>query len=497
MKWRNEVKQLLQEIGSGQMTSVAYDTAWVACLHEMDKPMADSALAWLRKNQLADGSWGASEPLYHHDRVICTLAAIIALASRGLVQDEARIQRALPALKKSLGLLSDDVTGETVAFPMLVPTLIAEIESLDLMRYKNTTLLNNMRRSHAAKLEKSPGGIISCHLTMAFSAEMAGQDGQHILDIANLQESNGSVGFSPAATAYYVLYVNHQNAEALTYLRSASTDEGVPNVAPIDIFEVAWTLWNLAQTDLLDDELLLLCQPHLDFLETNWKAGRGIAHAAGYTPRDGDDTGLVYDLLTQYGRFVDIEAVLSYEEDTHFRCFALEANPSISTNIHILGALRRAGLPKSHPTIQKILRFLNQQQTSQKFWLDKWHSSPYYPTSRAILATAGYADELAEAPINWIISTQNHDGSWGFFQPTAEETAYCLQALIKWKRQGKAVSDEVLQQGVAWLISYAEQPYLPLWIGKALYCPTKVIRAAILTALILADSINMYPKKPN
>ena len=36
---------------------------------------------------------------------------------------------------------------------------------------------------------------------------MAGTDGKHMLDIENLQESNGSVGVSPSATAYFATYI--------------------------------------------------------------------------------------------------------------------------------------------------------------------------------------------------------------------------------------------------------------------------------------------------
>jgi len=496
MIWRDEVKKLLQEIGAGKMTSVAYDTAWVARLHELDETLAKPALTWLRNNQLADGSWGAKEPLYHHDRVICTLSAIIALAGTGL-EDQTRIQHALPALKKSLGMLSQDVAGETVAFPMLVPTLISEVKSLGLIHYKNASLLDSMSQSREIKLAKIPNGMISRHVTMAHSIEMAGQDSLHILDADNLQETNGSVGFSPAATAYFALYVDRQNPEALNYLRVIATKEGIPNVAPIDIVEVAWTLWNLAHIGLLDDELLILCQPHLDFLETNCQLKQGISYAAGSIAKDGDDTGLVFDVLTQFGRSVDLDAVLIFEEDDHFRCFSLEADASLSTNIHILGALRRAGLPKQHSSVQKILSFIRQQQTAQNYWLDKWHISPYYPTCHAIIATHDYADifDFIEPAVNWLLSTQNSDGSWGFYQPTAEETAYCLQALAVWKQQGKSVPIKALQQGVTWLACHTEPPYLPLWIGKALYCPTKVIRATILTTLMLAENIDVYPEK--
>ena len=64
--------------------------------------------------------------------------------------------------------------------------------------------------------------MINRHITVAFSAEMAGNDGQHMLDIENLQEKNGSVGCSPSATAYFALHVKREDQKAMEYLYTSS-----------------------------------------------------------------------------------------------------------------------------------------------------------------------------------------------------------------------------------------------------------------------------------
>ncbi|MCP4425828.1 MAG: cyclase [Chloroflexi bacterium] len=496
--YRPRMQRLLAQIGLGKMTNTAYDTAWVARLHELGEPMAEEALEWLRANQLEDGSWGAKEPLYYHDRVISTLAAIIALAKRGLAEDRIRIQRALPALGDYLEKLDLDPAGETIAFEMLMPTLMAEAKTLRLVPRGGTGMLNAMTMMREIKLAQTPGRMISRYITMAFSAEMAGKDGLRILDTANLQEANGSVGFSPSATAYYALNVNPNDTKALSYLRKTFVDCGAPNVAPIDIFETAWSLWNLAQIGPIDSVTHALCQPHLDFLEKAWDPRLGISHANGFTPRDGDDTGLVYEVLSRFGRPVNISTVLSYEEHDHFRCFSLEANPSISTNIHVLGALRQAGLTRQHQSVQKVLQFLSQNRLNEQFWLDKWHASPYYTTAHAVMVAASYDNELVKNAIEWILETQNEDGSWGYYESsTAEETAYCLQALSVWTRAVEPLPANALKKGTAWLQEHIEPPYLPLWIGKGLYAPVMVIKSTILSALMMAAAISAAPFSRN
>jgi len=487
MDLRQDIDNLLQEIGPGQnITRSPYDTAWVARLAELDEPLGREALGWLRRAQLADGSWGAGELRYYHDRLICTLAAMATLARQGSDRDQASLRRASMALDTMIhGLRADPV--ETIGFEMIVPTLLAEVEDLGWGPSQGSGILNRFKRYRRAKLASLPDGIINRHVTVAFSTEMIGTDGLHLLDLDDLQESNGSVAYNPAATAFYACYVQRGDPGAVRYLQSVAVEGAVPYTAPIDVFELGWTLWNLATGRRQDDRELALCQPHLDFLESRWIPGQGIAAVSNLTLTDGDTTALVFDVLTRYGREVDLEGVLHYDAGDHFRCFGLEANPSISTNIHVLGALRRAGLGLDQEPVRTILTFLERTQTLQMFWFDKWHASPYYTTAHAVLSLAGLADDLLDDAIYWIVTTQNRDGSWGFYLPTAEETAYCLQALSIWVQKGGQVPRQVIERGAAWLQERAEPPYVPLWIGKSLYAPVLVVRSAILDALALVQ----------
>jgi halimadienyl-diphosphate synthase len=514
MNFQAQIKQLLEDIGPGRMLSSAYDTAWIARLVDWDESISRQALNWLREHQLPDGSWGASQFSYFHDRLICTLAAMTALGRWGDERDQNRLRRARLGMDIATKGLRADTVGETVGFEMIAPTLMGEAKKLGVIRrdanggmkklifpveYDSTQsggvdephrrqddILELLGYRRIAKMKRLPKGKISRYVTVAFSAEMVGNDGVHLLDVENLQEGNGSVGHSPSATAHFVLNVQSGNTDAIAYLRQTvleNEDGGAPDVAPFDVFERGWSLWNLALIGSLDEETLSLCQPHLDFLEQGWQPGIGVGFAAEYSPKDGDDSGLTFEVLARYGRKMDIEALLGYEKAEHFRCYALESNPSISANIHILGALRQAGFDAQQPAIRKIVNFLYQTRFLQMFWFDKWHSSPYYPTVHAIIAAERLADDLIENAVAWILETQNLDGSWGYYIPTAEETAYCLQALLIWKRGGKTVPEDKIKRGLDWLHNHMDPPYPPLWIGKSLYSPGLVVRSAILSAL--------------
>lgn len=484
--WQYHTRQLLREIGPGLISPSAYDTAWVARLIEQDEDLGTAALEWLCAHQLPDGSWGTEEPICYHDRVICTLSAMTTLARYGRRAHDRRMisngQIALEELtSNATQKLMANPASATVGFEMLAPTLVAEAEELGILRNQGDQILGRLEQQRKLKLEKLKGKLIDRTITAAFSVEMVGDDLARV-DIDNLPEANGSVAFSPGATAFYLLKIRPGDPAALSYLNQVERAGAVPYVGPADIFECAWSLWNLAlndwSSDLRDSGL-----KHLDTLEKAWTPGIGVAAATGLSLVDGDDTAMTFEALQRWGRPPDSEALLYYESQEHFLCFRLEADPSTSTNIHLLGALRSAGFERNHPSVQKILRFLADQRRPNGVWIDKWHLSPYYPTAHAIIACAGYADELVEGAVKELLASQDPDGSWGDPEPTAEETAYALQALCIWKKQGHPVDVMALRSGARWLGQHANPPYPLLWIGKCLYCPERVVRSAILSAL--------------
>ncbi|MBN1583970.1 MAG: hypothetical protein JXA89_24895, partial [Anaerolineae bacterium] len=185
MELRRHVYGLLKEIGAGKMMNTIYDTAWVARLSELGEPIGEQALEYLRSHQLADGSWGAREPKYYHDRVMCTLAAMTVLTRWGGKRDHARLQRAQLAMETMINGLGVDPAGATVGFEMIAPTLIDEIESLGI-RFEDSHIRQQLYHYRAAKLAALPGNMINRFVTVAHSAEVAGSDGLQLLDVENL-----------------------------------------------------------------------------------------------------------------------------------------------------------------------------------------------------------------------------------------------------------------------------------------------------------------------
>ncbi|HNB41608.1 MAG TPA: hypothetical protein PLG52_08910, partial [Anaerolineales bacterium] len=316
-----EVKKVLNEVGPGRMSSTAYDTAWVARLGEIDKDLSDQAVNWLLENQLPDGSWGASDVFYYHDRVISTLIAMIALKEHGgNSHHQAQVEKGVEALERITSdgehSFASDLNGATVAFEMVAPILLAEAKELGIIKQQGERILGRLSNMRQEKMRKLAGYKINRYVTPAFSAEMAGIDGQHMLEVENLQEANGSIGHSPSATAYFALRVKPGDAKAIDYIKSSvAKNGGAPDLYPFDVYERAWVLWNLSLTDYFEGDKRSFANPILNYLAAAWKPGQGVGFSKDYSVIDGDDTIITCELFNKFGYPTDLNAVLSFEEE--------------------------------------------------------------------------------------------------------------------------------------------------------------------------------------
>lgn len=75
----------------GEISISPYDTAWVAMVENVNgsgEPQFPTSLEWIAKNQLPDGSWGDGDIFLAHDRIINTLACVVALKSWNIHPDK-------------------------------------------------------------------------------------------------------------------------------------------------------------------------------------------------------------------------------------------------------------------------------------------------------------------------------------------------------------------------------------------------------------------------
>ena len=477
---------LIGSLGAGDMSESAYDTAWVArvpaAAAEPDAPRYPAAYDWLLRNQLTDGSWGGAIPSAH-DRVVTTLAALLTLqhTTYRRTESEPAIRRAIIYLNREGGKVRDD-PDQTVGFELVLPEMVREAQALGLrLPYADWEFVEQIR---ADKLRRIPPvAIYGGPTPLTHSLEYLGQ--HLVLPLASrCRLPNGSYGVSPSTTAYVCLQV--ADAPAMAYLDRVTRlkpSGGVPYVHPFDVFETAWVAHLLGALANDHDRLPAM----LDGLEKALTP-LGAAWTVESSVTDADDTAVAVAVLTDHGRTCDTSVFELFETSEYFQTFAYERDASVTTNAHVLMALRKyPSTPEQRRMILKIMQFLRTSRHPDGYWHDKWHISPYYATDQVVEALSGVATDLIRPAVGWVMAAQQENGAWGFGDGTQEETAWAMHTLLVAGDHDpgvRALANASIDRGVEYLFDhFGDQSYPSLWIGKSAYTPPNIVRAVILGVL--------------
>jgi hypothetical protein len=477
-------------------------------------------IEYLLAAQRVDGGWGGPEAY----ALVPSLSAAEALLTTVLhpparlpatllARSVAAVDAGLSFVHRWLRATRAADLPDTPAIEVIVPFLVARLQThLDTVRRHRTPGLD---RWHTRVRLALPRGLTARALE-ALHDQLRGGGAVPLKVLHSLEVTGdlaaglrgvprplGTVGASPAATVAWLGSPTRDPA-AIGYLRSVIAQHGgpVPSVVPITNFERSWVVNSLALGGLavtapraLTADLLAAVRP------------RGVAGGAGLPP-DADTTSATLTALRQLGLPVRDSVLRRYDQGSHFCTWAGERTASPTTNAHVLTALatydggRRSAWRTS--AIDRTAAWLRDNQEPEGFWADKWHASPYYATACAVVAlrdAAGRAVDpadtanaakVAKAAIDravaWVLGSQRRDGSWGRWAGTAEETAYALQILLyrtapdRRTRAAAARGHRFLAKAEAW-------PAPPLWHDKDLYTPGHVVRAAVIGARHLAETV--------
>lgn len=459
-------QELLDSLRLGHISPSIYDTAYVLRSGILNEEDQKALVKVLTESQRQDGSWGG-ELGYMHDRVINTLAATLALQEIGAA--EPAVQRALSFLNESIPNLTEEKV-ETIAFELTFPALLAEAKEFSLDLPYTAKAVQYYEQLKHEKLKRIPSQIFSKVTTLTHSIEALPFD--PAIDYKSLQLANGSLGNSPAATAFYLRNGGQSNVKAVQYIESFKKNSwSIPSIYPFEIFEKAWVLYHFLHAGVLHK---LDYKAQTDYLWRHWQKNNGASISDSFPIIDADDTAVVYIVLKETGYPVDTSIFEQFELEKWFRCFDLERNPSISANIHVLEAMTLSvDYPGRDRTISKILSFL--EHALSETWVDKWHVSPYYCASHLILALKSLNHPLMQRTFDFIYSTQNSDGGWGIRTSSFEETKYVLLALgavsVEFQK------NDMMNRARLFLSSKEQKLNTELWVDKGLYAPLKVIES--------------------
>jgi halimadienyl-diphosphate synthase len=490
---RHSGEQLLGEPSTRPgITGVPYDTAWLAGLSSRSDRRSTrfpTTLRWLADNQLSDGSWGSSVR-YEHDRILCTLAALAPLAEFGRRAEDRHAVEAGTRYLWQHGHLLGHEPVELVGFELLLPALVERARAAGVPVPPH---LDIYAAERSRKLDLIPdSALYSPRATVVHSLEFLG-DRADMSRLPGAQGNNGAIGNSPAATAFYLSQTGSEDARAISYLESCLDHSGgatAPVLHPCETFELLWAAYHLFLGGASSQRLLRPLERQRLLTDLGQS---GVSLSPTFPIPDADDTAVALLLLHDLGEPVDPRVLQAFEAaDGSFVSFPYERHSSVGVNAHVLHALARVpGYPHADVAINRILTYLADQHSGM-YWIDKWHISPLYATAHVLRALDNLPPaqfkrlaHLAERSRLWLRQSQNDDGSWGFYgQPTSEETAYGLLALLA--NRDLDDRDRVRCQAAAQFLAAAIRegvPNPPLWIDKCLYIPPLVVNAAIEAAL--------------
>lgn len=497
-------RQILEILRSptSELNPAWYDTAqvvrtWLRHPERVPEVVAAPGLDRLLRAQHPDGSWGYPQAPREY-RAVPTLAAAAALLTAGEVSSTASqaADAALVFLTHLPQRMAPQALPDTIAVELIVPALLETIEE----QLAPTHFARNVIRA-ALRLHEEGLATLRRLREAALARATLPPSARHSLEVLTLPPAgyrhtdyllDGCLACSPAATAAALSWDGGPCRAAVDYLSAEGIRLGGawPTVAPVRTFEAAWLIGAASRVGMtLPTDVAGQVGPWLaaQLSEDGCAAGPALAP-------DSDDTAIVLFALNALGHRWSPHHLQSYEEDTYFATFPGERTVSCSTNAHVLEVLLAAqenGYRDDYVRrgITKAAAYLLDIQHADGHWDDKWHASPLYATACSVLALQAAREpettESIDRAIRWVLAQQRSDGSWGCWSGTREETAHALHILL-----GTEHRDSVAK-GIEFL-STAPSVETPLWHGKELYEPKRIVDTLVLITLD-ADSARELP----
>lgn len=476
--------------------------------------------------QHPDGSWG-SKVYSYSDRLLNTLAALSALSCNQKRWPQIT-RSAFPSsyqnsLKHGLDWLNTKAErqpqefkndpADLAGFELLVPALLAELTrfGLSLPPQLNDPAMISKAKAKlgliSAKFIYQAGSPLSHALE--FTGELLTPS---VPQVVQAISANGSVGNSPAATAFVLSYAWPALAEErrslmLSYLNKAATRTsqtqavtGWPVTYPVTQFVSIWHEYY--QHLILPTTNRGSVFTKSAVAQTAAKNNKGFGADDNFSV-DCDTTATYLVLMAEYllaqGEFSQVSELLKTMksffnfEKGYFTTYPAEMTASVTTNAHAWQALyiiskavesdpdSSTWLPFYETTLLLMLEqsgnFIYSKVADQDiYWRDKWHISPIYATLQVV--AAGLLDNepnrLAKM-FSDLLKKQARDGGWSLISAKSnfDETFHCLLLLKLLSRKldlsFEPLLDKATNKALTYLNREGEIP--AMWCDKTLYSP--------------------------
>nr|XP_010324500.1 copal-8-ol diphosphate hydratase, chloroplastic [Solanum lycopersicum] len=483
---REEIKNMLSSMGDGRSSVSPYDTAWVSFIEDTNtningtskRPLFPSCLQWIIDNQLDDGSWGEELVFCIYDRLLNTLACVVALTLWNTCLHKRN--KGVMFIKENLRKLEGgEVVNMTSGFEFVFPSLLDKAQQLhiDNIPY-DAPVFRDIYARREVKFTRFPKDLIHTIPTIVlFSLEgLRDLDWQRLL---KLQMEDGSFLTSPSSTA--IVFMNTNDDKCFTFLQNAvqKFNGGVPCSYPADIQARLWAIDRLQRLGIsyyFEEEIKDL----LEYVFRYWDKENGFFSARNSNICEVDTTCMAIRLLRLHGFDVSPDVLHKFKDGDEFFCLRGESNKS-ATVMFNLYRCSQALFPgeiiceeAKNFTYNFLHQYLANNQSKDKWVIAKdipgeiryalefqWYASLPRVESRLYIDQYGGADEI------WISKTL-------YRMPDVSNNVYLEAAKLDYNRCQS-------QHRFEWLI-------MQEWFEKGNFQKFGISKKEVLVSFFLAAS---------
>ncbi|KAL0312163.1 UNVERIFIED_CONTAM: Syn-copalyl diphosphate synthase TPS3, chloroplastic [Sesamum radiatum] len=348
----NYIKQMLGSMDYGRISVSPYDTAWVALIRDLqgrDTPQFPSSLEWISNNQLSDGSWGDEHFFLAYDRLLNTLACVVALTTWNVHAD--KIQKGISFIKENVSKLEDSNPEHmTCGFEVVFPALLQRARDLGIHGIPyDAPVIQQIRVVRDRKMQRAPIELMhkvpTCLLHNLEGLENLELEWPKLL---KLQTPKGTFLTSPAATSFAVMETKDENCLAyITYVVNKFNGGEIKKC--------------------------------LDHVYRFWTE-KGSFSARESEFCDIDDTSMGIRLLRLHGYNISPNALSNFKKDDEFTCYVGQGfeSPSPIFNLYRASQVLFPGETILEQAGQFSYNFLRERLQENQL-LDKWLISKHLP----------------------------------------------------------------------------------------------------------------------
>nr|WCR39981.1 terpene synthase class II ent-copalyl diphosphate synthase [Tectona grandis] len=368
------LKEFLSTIGDGRISLSPYDTAWIALIKDLegrDAPQFPSSLEWIAQHQLADGSWGDEDVDLVYDRIISTLACVVALRTWNVHADKS--ERGISYIKENMNRLEDaDAQEMTCGFEVVLPALLQRARNLGINGIPyHAPVVTEIYKMRDTKLQKIPKEeLYKKPTSLLYSVE--GLENVEWEKLLKLQTADGSFLISPASTAF--AFMESKNEKCFKYIKNIveKFNGGAPSSYPVDLYARLWAVDRLQRLGIsrFFESEIKDCLSYVD----RWWTEKGIFSTRGSGFADVDDTSMGFRLLRLHGYDKDPNVFKNYKKDGKFFCFGGEVNdaPTHIYDLYMASQLQFPGEEILEEARHFSYKSLQDKLASNDKFLDKW-----------------------------------------------------------------------------------------------------------------------------